>query len=75
MRKIYIQIVAGFLLSIGLVNAQQLGFPGAEGIGAYAKGGRGGDMYTVTNLSDFGIYMTKYEDPVRKWSKTFTAAI
>jgi hypothetical protein len=26
-------------------------FPGAEGFGAYAAGGRGGDVYTVRNLS------------------------
>ncbi len=26
-------------------------FPGAEGFGAYAAGGRGGDVYTVVNLS------------------------
>ena len=49
------------LFAVIYSQSQIVAFPGAEGFGAYSKGGRGGQILFVTNLND---YNPENEEPI-----------
>lgn len=70
MKKINLTVLFIFLLSNLFADEKIPAFPGAEGFGKYATGGRGGRVVEVTTLEDYKESDTPIEGSLRKALKT-----
>ena len=53
-RRLFCLVLALLIFRTGVYSQSIPAFPGAEGFGAHSTGGRGGDVYIVTNLKADG---------------------
>ncbi|KAI3607543.1 pectate lyase [Moniliophthora roreri] len=69
------KLLSAVLLALSLAStcAAIPAFPGAEGFGANATGGRGGEVYIVTNLNDSGS--GSFRDAVSKSNRIVVFAV
>lgn len=65
--KMFMVIAFAVMMSFCVTHAEKIkAFPEAEGFGAYAQGGRGGQLFWVTTLADYGPDDAPIEGSLRK---------